>query len=331
MTRRDPNPASLLSVGLRLICILVPEKEAVSSELARETLSTLREQDNDYRCGDYVDRYELELERGIDGDGRLVTSEPMDAGCRQIMCDWCYKVCDISELPLTREMVAVTFSYLDRFLDRQPFCCDRTSFRLAVVTSFYIATKIMSPNQISISSLCALGRGSFTFQQIQEMEMILLAALDWRMNPPTAQAMVASMRCLFPSTLSPKIADAIFQRAIFFTELAIYDHNLISTGKHLLAVASVINGMEYLEDKRSVHPHDRETFASFSAFLCRDLSTSVLQQTRVRLWSLYHHSTQGLEEIMIEREYDPPRNLPCDDDNSLSHPQSPRCVESLER
>lgn len=312
-------------------------EDALNFEGAADELAILRSQETDYRCGGYFDRIDRERGHAIGSFDPLVTFETIDAGCRERMCEWCYRVCDGAELPLTREMVAIAFSYLDRFLDRQPFCCDRASFKLAVVTSFYVATKIMSSKQISISSLCTLGRGTFGFHQVQEMERTILTALGWRLNPPTAQAMVASLRSLFPKSVSSSLIDAIFQRAIFFTEIAVYDTHFISLSRYVLAVACFINAMEYIEDNRGLYPHEKESFASFTAVLCMDLDTKTVSAAKLRLWNLYESSAQGREEKIIALEYDPPRSLPPQhghgsiQEDKLPSPPSPRGVEVLGR
>jgi Cyclin, N-terminal domain len=311
-----------------MVCSPLPKRETLSFDDAAKVLAALRAQETSYRCGDYFDRSKKEHELGISSrPGILSPLNIMDVGCRQILCDWCYNVCDVSDLNLNREMVAVAFSYVDRFIDRQPSPCDRPSFKLAVVTGFYIATKIMSSKQISISSLCALGRGSFTFNQVLEMERLLLTSLDWRMNPPTAQTMVACIRTLVPTSVSPTVTEAITQRAIFFTELAVYDPYFIPTSRYLLAVASFINAMEYLEN---MLPSEKESLKSFPFVLCIRLDGKSLRRARVHLWSLYHDSTQGREEKMIARAHDPPRHLSRIDDNMLLHPNSPRSVEIMD-
>jgi len=333
--RKHPHSLASVSIGLRIASTPPPRGDTASFEGAADALAILRGQETYYRCGGYFDRLERERDPSIGSCNPLVTFETIDAGCRERMCEWCYKVCDSAELPLTREMVAITFSYLDRFLDQQPFCCDRASFKLAVVTSFYVATKIMSSKQISISSLCTLGRGTFGFHQVQEMEKIILTSLDWRMNPPTAQAMVTSLRSLFPKTVSSTLTDAIFQRAIFFTEIAVYDPHFISMSRYVLAVASFINAMEYIEDNRGLYPREKESFASFIAVLCMDLDRKTVNAAKLRLWSLYESSAEGRQEEMIALEYDPPRSFPPQhkrrQEDKLPSPQSPRGVEILER
>ena len=67
-------------------------------------------------------------------------STEVDAVCREKMCEWSYRVCDHFHVP--RDMVAISFSYLDRFLDRCQ--CDRTTFKLAAMTTLYMATLGMS-------------------------------------------------------------------------------------------------------------------------------------------------------------------------------------------
>lgn len=322
-------------IGIRMQSVLLPNR-MVSFEEATEALAVIRSREADYRCGDYLDRQRREAAAGVRVDGDPSSSSSgvflIDSSCRERMCEWCYRVCDSGELPLTRDMVAVSFSFLDRFLDLQPVGCDRASFKLAVVTSFYIATKILSSKQVSISSLVALGRGTFSFYQVQEMEKVLLSALEWRLNPPTVQISLENFRSLFPKTISPGIIDAIYQRATFFAELVIYDHCFVSSSRYVLAVACLLNAMEFIEAKQELDGQEKQSLASFEAVLCMDLDSKRVHRTRMRLWKLYRRSAQASDETLVALHYSGSSFLqrqPINGDTA-NHPVSPRGVELLE-
>ena len=288
--------AASLRVGLRMVCTSLPKSEPVRYEEAAEMIAVLRAKETDYTCGDYFHRHEEEHERRIGRPGSCLNYEPMDVDCRQIMCDWCYTVCNIYGQHWSREVVAIAFSYLDRFMDRQPFRCDRASFRLAAVTSFYLATKIMWSKHLSIDSLCLLGCGHFTNDQIKGMEIIMLTALDWRVNPPTAMATIALLRRMFPTSVSPIVTEAIIQHAIFFAELSVYDAYFISASSYLVAVTSIITGMEYLEHMRGVNYHEKGKFHGFLSVVCVGMDQDSIFEAKEHLWRLYHNSAQGIEE-----------------------------------
>jgi Cyclin, N-terminal domain len=267
-----------------------------------EALAVLRSQETAYRCRDYFGRRQRLDELSIRSKEDHVFANPdgtIDPGCREKMCEWSYRVCDCGQLPCSREMVAVAFSYLDRFLDR--CLCDRATFKLAAVTSFYVATKILSSAQISIRSLVELSRGEFNSYDIREMEMALLKKLAWRMNPPTIQAFIRQLRMLFPPTVNFELTEAIYQRAIFFAELCVYDHSFISKERYLVAVACLLNAMEILDD--TLYGREKESLWTLGASFCVDLDRKVLERAQARLWYLYSCSAQVPDSNILPLAY----------------------------
>ena len=70
-----------------------------------------------YSCSDYIGRRAAK-EIGPCHDPMHMPEFPVDHGkvdtvCREKMCEWSYRVCD--HFQCDREIVAVSFSYLDRF------------------------------------------------------------------------------------------------------------------------------------------------------------------------------------------------------------------------
>jgi len=236
----------------------------------------------------------------------------IDAVCREKMCEWGYKVCD--HFRTSREIVAFAFSFLDRFVDRHDgtssggvgYCCyDRTSFKLAAMTSLYMATKIFNPKHISITSLAELSRGEFDTHDIAEMERTILETLEWRLNPPTAQGFIDRVFDLFlPSgsiggddvDVDPSLAVAVYQRSVFFAELAVYDYSLITEQRVAVAIACIFNAMEGIDGSEDTRVRQEKFLDEMESRMNVSICGSVVDDIQGRLWLLYSCSAQLKED-----------------------------------
>lgn len=252
-----------------------------------------------YKCGDYLARrakdFTWKHHSCCDSHDKLMldADEMVDAVCREKMCEWSYRVCD--HFGTGREIVAVAFACLDRFLDRRN--CDRTAFKLAAMTSLYVTTKVFHTERIRLRSLVELSRGEFQERHITEMETIMLQTLEWRVHPPTVQCFIEP----FCATLTPFTSDfqslsCIQQRAIFFAELALYDYSFVSKEKPLVALAAVLNAIEGLENG----PIPETRRAAFQSALEQtfdmEFDQEKVESMRHRLWYIYSMSAQYQED-----------------------------------
>jgi Cyclin, N-terminal domain len=279
MSSNSSDPKPLISIRINR-----PQSTPLptySLDESCEAISILRRQDLVYKCQDY---FALYSERDSDIDPR----------CREKMCEWCYRVCDCGIFPCDREMVAVAFSFIDRFMLRKS--CNRATFKLAAVTSFYLATKILSHMQMRIECLVELGRGSFDGNDIQNMEHQLLEKLEWRLNPPTTQAFVRQLWTIAPATLDPVQRESIYHRAIFFAELSVYDYGFVTKDRHMVAVACVLNAMETEQDSMTCDLRENETLRELSSKFVLEVDRQVLERAQAQLWYLYSCSAQLQEE-----------------------------------
>lgn len=113
----------------------------------------------------------------------------IDEECRQQMASWCCQVIEFCQM--SRGTVEIALSYLDRYLlSEQGWSAlqDRSKFQLASMAALYTAIKIHEPRVIDPSILSALSQGAYSGKQIEEMEMEILLAIQWRVNPPTSLA-----------------------------------------------------------------------------------------------------------------------------------------------
>jgi Cyclin, N-terminal domain len=265
------------------------EKLAVYED-ALDCLGVMTAQDATYKSKDYIGR---RRKRGFSDvlsqdSSPLSPDEAVDPACREKMCEWSFRVVD--HFQVSREIVAFAFSFLDRFIDR--CSCDRTAFKLAAMTSLYIATKMLNVKQLSIASLTELSRGEFQREHIAQMERIILSTLDYRMNPPTVQAFIQQLRALFP-TMDGVTADAIYMRAIFYAELSVYDYCFVTEERYQIAVACIMNAFLDVESECIAQQLQNDFLATLKASLCVDVSLTALANAQGRLWYLYTCSAQS--------------------------------------
>lgn len=252
----------------------------------------------DYRCQDYLARRKMD-DLSIDSplmplDGPTVYNDELDAICREKMCEWTFRVCD--HFHANREIVAISLSFLDRFVDK--CCCDRTAFKLAAMTTLYIATKIYNAKEISMSSLAELSRGEFDMSHIAEMERVILQTLGWRMHPPTVQSFIAYFHTLLQIDNGP-VSKAIFQRAVFFSELSLYDYFFVTQERSAIAIAAILNSLEGMEETLFSKEHSVHFLESIKSLIGLEFPEEQLDLLRKRLWYVYSMSAQYREEDAV--------------------------------
>jgi len=254
--------------------IEIPSMEEASIS---EKLQVMRRQEEtNYKCKcDYLKR--------LNNDSK---QKKIDESYREKMCEWSYRVID--HFHLNREVVAVSFSYLDRFLD---ICvCDKATLKLAAVTSLYIACKIYGTKELPLAVIVSLCRGEFIEEHVTEMEAIILHTLSWRMHPPTTVAFISHLCQLFPR-LSPSVKHAVFQRSCFFAELSAFNYFFAKENSSTIALASIVSAMEGF-NTTDIPVSTRTSFlqtCSSVAGLTYDANITFAQK---KLWKLYSRSKQ---------------------------------------
>lgn len=147
-----------------------------------------------------------------------------------------------------RETAEVAISYLDRFL-ASPLGAqalrNKKLFQVASTTCLYVAVKIHELAAITPTLLADLSHGIFTAKEVEEMELILMHTLKWRMNPPTSLAFVEQYLELVP--LSEDMKRAAYDMARHQAELALEDPRLFCEKKSLMAYMALQNAFEHLQ------------------------------------------------------------------------------------
>jgi hypothetical protein len=149
---------------------------------------------------------------------------------------------------LSREVVAVSLDIFDRYLATRGNACNGNLALLVSLTTLHIAIKLFDSKKIKLQTLANLSRGQFGSKSIEEMEWKVLAALRWKLHPPTPYAFVSHLLLFLPNEANPAIRKELFEMARYFTELAVCDSYFVDVNNSTVAFAAilnVINGMTY--------------------------------------------------------------------------------------
>merc|ERR1719330_2064758 len=212
----------------------------------KERLLVMRgQEDSLYHCSDYFEQI-LSARKGDSNNNAI------DPLCRAKMAQWCYQVIDF--IQFSRETVAISMDYLDRFLcsgcprAEQVMNC-RKEYQLASMTALFMAIKINEPIMIDMVMLTELSKGIYTKEDFAKMETDILSGLNWRVSGPTAQSFVAHLLALVQhsrttTALSPSELKKIFDLSSYQIELSVGEHKLITHKPSTVAIASILNCVE---------------------------------------------------------------------------------------
>mmetsp|Transcript_30876 Transcript_30876/g.61136 ORF Transcript_30876/g.61136 Transcript_30876/m.61136 type:complete len:335 (-) Transcript_30876:152-1156(-) len=168
--------------------------------------------------------------------------------CRDTVCDWCYNIVD--HFNIRREVVYIAMSYLDRYARRKGNSRTIPTFeyRLAAITSLYLAIKLNEQKIIKISSFVHLSRGIVTESQIIAMERSLLCNSDWLMNPPTPHAFSSLYFSLLQSSVfvSNNSSQLCDEFSTYLIELSVGDSSFVGLPAYAIAIASIYASVQHL-------------------------------------------------------------------------------------
>jgi hypothetical protein len=212
-----------------------------------ETLETLAAMCHQEQTG-YLAKDWFRLEQRESSSGPLHWEEAVDIECRDKMVAWCIQVVDFCEY--SRATVEITMSYLDRFLATPEGTTarnDRSSYQLACMAALYTAAKIHESKAIPPGLVARFSNGAFTSRDIEAMEVTLLRALKWRVNPPTSWDFVHKLMSLIPSDLLTKeLRQTAVDLALLQTEVAVANYELVTVRASIIAFSALVNSLESL-------------------------------------------------------------------------------------
>ena len=209
---------------------------AMNQQDVISTVNVMIIQEQSYLAADYLYQQMPEIS-AVNGPQRSA----VDVDCRTKMSEWCYQVVDFCKF--NRETVSIAMNVLDRYLSSAAGTAalnDRKVFQLAAMTSLYTAIKTFEPEAMEPKIVAGLSRGAYTEQQVIDMELSILNAIQWRINVPTPLAFVHHYLAL----MDIDECDAVFEMAKFQTELAVNEYSLVGTTPSIIAFAAVANALK---------------------------------------------------------------------------------------
>jgi len=165
--------------------------------------------------------------------------DPVTEGWRRKLCEWAYEVVD--HFSFDREEVFIALDYLDRFVANWANETDaplpKKEYQLLAVTAIYMAIKIHGETdsteggprrKLRIDAFYELSRKQFDVAIIEKTERIMLHALNWNVNPPTALKFISTLLSLCPkwhgsqsSHSHSTVLGGIYDVARYLSELSV--------------------------------------------------------------------------------------------------------------
>jgi len=165
---------------------------------------------------------------------------------RAKMVEWQYQVADFCRFD--RETVAIATNYFDRFLATSSAAEAHTNtdlFQLAVMACFYTAAKIHEPESFEPWMLSKMSRGLYLPSEVETMERVILQAIEWRMNPPTALSFIKEFMEMLPACyLSDDVRPTVMNLAKFQVELSVRIYQFVPVKASTIALAALLNAFE---------------------------------------------------------------------------------------
>jgi Cyclin, N-terminal domain len=295
-----------LRIPLSTSNLICEHDVTIQQEMFADNLQSMLKQERSgvYQCSDYLsmatwqDRSSYQVikkpkfevvSRNNGATSPSLSNSMIDEYCREQIVEWSFRVVDYFRID--REVVAVSLSFLDRFLST---CrCDRTSFKLAATTTLHLAVKLLYPCKLSdLGILSDLSRGEFDMKDVCAMEYQILLKLSWNLHPPTAIAFSSIFLDYFFASRVVTISGAdlvdIYDVTSFFCELAVCDYMFALIPVSTIALAALLNSLEgmYGSDNRlsiDVIQASHEIHLGIP----QNLATA-----RNRLWELYERSEE---------------------------------------
>jgi hypothetical protein len=250
------------------------------------TIEAMRSQEEKgYETHNYLHHPILQCPASANGPQALLSlpTTPAHADCRFRMAEWCYKIVDYCKFK--REAVAVAMSCLDRFMcspDGREIVLDRNMYQLAAMTALYSAIKINEPEAMPPTLVANLSQGLFSKEQVEAMEVAMLNAIRWRVNPPTAIAFIHQFLDIIPDHLVCEEAiSSVFELSEFQTEVAVSDADFIHVNASTVALASLINSFDRMNMDLCLQSHIQDGLSEAAKIDCQE---SLFLDVRTRLF-----------------------------------------------
>lgn len=187
--------------------------------------------------------------------------------------------------------MAISLDMFDRFLATRNNVCSGNTALLVSLTTLHIAIKLHDRKKIKISTLANLSRGQFGITHIEQMEWVILGAIQWKLHPPTASAFVYQLLQFLPVEVNSTMRRDVYELGRYLTELAVCDSYFIGVSGSTVAFAAILNVLDQISLMR-ISAGTRERF--LGAILTRvglNHREAVVEASRDRLRAMLNATT----------------------------------------
>mmetsp|Transcript_21291 Transcript_21291/g.25349 ORF Transcript_21291/g.25349 Transcript_21291/m.25349 type:complete len:320 (+) Transcript_21291:33-992(+) len=301
-------------------------------DLEERIAAMCRQEQTHYTCANYLSsEYQLEQTRNLPSSSLIFTSltkysrasdisssgSSSSGGLNEIwrekICEWSYQVVD--HFDFNREIVAISLSYLDRFLATRQV--NKKIFQLAAMTTLYLAIKLFETGTLQMTSLIELSRGYFTVEHIAVMEATILRSLSWHVHPPTTLAITRHLIQLLPNECERSLRHDIMELSRFLSELSVCDYYFVTRKPSSIAIASLMNAIDGIDHHRLSAKQRLEFINNISSISHLDCYSDEVVECRNRLQDMYHQggycNQNQMDYEMIDRVPSPNdvKSFPC--------------------
>jgi len=163
---------------------------------------------------------------------------------RKSICEWFYNVVDHFEMK--RETCFIAISFLDRYIKSVGKFDIISEYRLASISSLYLAIKINEPIQLTALTFMEMSRGIFSAEDIITREGRILHILNWSVNRPTPQAFSQYYLHLLSTSMSlPQCSHRpVKEYSCYLIEISATDDFFIFIPSYAIAISSIIVAFE---------------------------------------------------------------------------------------
>jgi len=166
------------------------------------------------------------------------------------MGKWCNSIADFCDYK--RETVAIAMNCLDRFMStpsgHQEILLDRNLYQLAAMTAMYSSVKVHEKEVMDTNLVSRLSQGVHTTATIEAMEIKMLTAIQWKVNPPTPMSFT---RLIINNDLvsdyyllSPLEKETIMDVTRIQIELTVIEYDFSSFNGSSIAFACMLNAFD---------------------------------------------------------------------------------------
>ncbi|CAI5439335.1 unnamed protein product [Caenorhabditis angaria] len=115
----------------------------------------------------------------------LLNNHPeMSENMRGLLIDWLMEVCESENLH--RETFHLSIDYIDRYLDSNDRPVNQNTFQLVGAAALFVAAKYEEIYPPRCEEFANLTDGAFSCENIRQMEVLLVRAINWTLGPITS-------------------------------------------------------------------------------------------------------------------------------------------------